>query len=79
MLTRLLLIRHGATALTAEDRFSGDIGVDLSQEGRDQVTALAGRLERLKIGAVYASPLTRALDTATVSYTHLTLPTIYSV
>jgi broad specificity phosphatase PhoE len=66
MTTRLLLIRHGATALTAEDRFSGDIGVDLSQEGRDQVSALARRLERLTIGAVYASPLTRAFDTATI-------------
>ncbi len=30
------------------------------------MTALARRLERLKIGAVYASPLTRALDTATI-------------
>jgi broad specificity phosphatase PhoE len=66
MTTRLLLIRHGATPLTAEDRFSGDIGVDLSQEGRDQVSALARRLEHLTIGAVYASPLTRAVDTATI-------------
>lgn len=32
--TRLYLVRHGATQLTAEDRFAGAIGVDLSDEGR---------------------------------------------
>lgn len=65
MTTRLLLVRHGATTLTAEDRFSGDIGVDLSDEGRAQVAALARRLTTCSITAVYASSLTRALDTAT--------------
>lgn len=65
MTTRLLLVRHGATSLTAEDRFSGDIGVDLSDEGRAQVAALAKRLTTCSITAVYASSLTRALDTAT--------------
>ena len=29
-------VRHGATQLTAEDRFSGAVGVDLSDEGRVQ-------------------------------------------
>src|SRR5229473_2721214 len=42
--TRLFLVRHGATQLTAEDRFSGAVGVDLSDEGRQQVRMLAGRL-----------------------------------
>ena len=27
---RLLLVRHGSTQLTAENRFSGDTGADLS-------------------------------------------------
>jgi broad specificity phosphatase PhoE len=64
MTTRLLLVRHGATTLTAEDRFSGEIGVDLSDEGRAQVAALARRLAQRKIAAVYASPLSRTVDTA---------------
>lgn len=64
MTTRLLLVRHGATSLTAEDRFSGDIGVDLSDEGRAQVAALAKRLTSCTITAVYCSTLTRAIDTA---------------
>ena len=36
MTTRLLLVRHGATQLSAEDKFAGAIGVDLSEEGRAQ-------------------------------------------
>ena len=38
--TRLLLVRHGATQLTAEDRFSGAVGVDLSEDGRAQDLSL---------------------------------------
>jgi probable phosphoglycerate mutase len=50
--------------LTAEDKFSGDIGVELSDDGRAQVAALARRLSDLTITAVYASTLSRAVDTA---------------
>src|SRR5882724_6180000 len=65
-MTRLLLVRHGATQLTAEDRFSGAIGVDLSDDGRAQVRLLAERLADVKIAAVYASPLGRTLETAQI-------------
>ncbi|MEY4550338.1 MAG: hypothetical protein RL685_6533 [Pseudomonadota bacterium] len=63
-MTRLLLVRHGATSRTAEDRFSGDHGVDLSEEGRTQVRALAERLRQVQIHAAYASPLERTRETA---------------
>ncbi len=66
MTTRVLLIRHGATTLTAEDRFAGATNVDLSDEGRRQATCLAERLSDEKIVAVYASPLTRTRDTAAI-------------
>lgn len=62
--TRVFLVRHGATQLTAEDRFSGAVGVDLSDEGRWQVQQLARRLRGEPIAAVYASPLSRTLETA---------------
>lgn len=65
-MTRVLLVRHGATGLTAEDRFSGAVGVDLSEEGRDQAKRLAERLHSEPIHSVYASPLSRALETATI-------------
>jgi broad specificity phosphatase PhoE len=64
--TRLFLVRHGATQLTAEDRFSGATGVDLSEEGREQARRLAERLAGEKIGAVYTSPLSRTRETAAI-------------
>lgn len=66
MTTRLFLIRHGATVLTAEDRFAGATNVQLSEEGRCQVGKLAERLCGEKIAAVYASPLDRTMETARI-------------
>lgn len=66
MATRVYLVRHGATALTAENRFSGSIGVELSDEGRGQVDLLAARLKDDGIRSVYASPLSRTLETARI-------------
>jgi probable phosphoglycerate mutase len=62
--TRLYLVRHGATGLTAEDRFSGSVGVELSEEGRGQVKRLAARIAHDGIAAVYCSPLHRTVETA---------------
>lgn len=64
MTTRLYLIRHGATPLTEEDRFSGSNNVYLSDEGRSQVQHLAVRLADSKLSALYTSPLDRTMETA---------------
>src|SRR5437762_2659258 len=66
MSTRLYLVRHGATTLSAEDRFAGSTDVDLSEEGRSQARALGERLAREPIARVYASPLRRTMETASV-------------
>jgi broad specificity phosphatase PhoE len=66
MTTRIYLIRHGATILSAEDRFAGAIDVDLSDEGRRQAEALAVRLSDDHLSAVYCSPLKRTVETATI-------------
>ena len=66
MSTRIFLIRHGATQLSAENRFSGAGDAQLSNEGRDQARRLAARLASLKIGAVYASNYDRAVNTAEI-------------
>ncbi len=66
MTTRLFLIRHGATVLTAEDRFAGSTDVDLSNIGRAQAESLAQRLADDQVKAVYASPLKRTLETAAI-------------
>jgi probable phosphoglycerate mutase len=68
--TRLFLVRHGATDATEEGRFSGASGAQLSEQGRWQAARLGERLARENISAVYASPLSRALDTARIVAQH---------
>lgn len=64
--TRVFMVRHGATVLSAEDRFAGVTNVELSDQGREQTRRLAERLSREKIGAVWASPLGRTIETAQI-------------
>jgi probable phosphoglycerate mutase len=64
--TRLFLVRHGATSATQEDRFSGSSGAELSEQGRWQAARLGERLSHQNITAAYSSPLSRALDTARI-------------
>ena len=52
--------------LTAEDRFAGATDVHLSDEGRGQVRRLAERLAREEVSAVYASDLSRTMETARI-------------
>ena len=66
MTTRIYLIRHGTTTLSAEDRFSGGTEVDLSDEGRWQAACLARRLADDHISAFYCSPLRRTVQTASI-------------
>jgi broad specificity phosphatase PhoE len=65
-ITRLYLVRHGATQLSAEDRFAGDVGANLSAEGRAQAERLGARLRDDAIDAIYCSPLSRAVETARI-------------
>ena len=64
--TRVFMVRHGATVLSAEDRFAGATDVELSDEGREQTRRLADRLSDEKIVAVFASPLGRTVETAQI-------------
>jgi broad specificity phosphatase PhoE len=66
MPTRIYLVRHGATQLTAEDRFSGAVGVDLSDDGRWQCARLGERLHRQGVDAIYCSPLSRTVESANI-------------
>jgi broad specificity phosphatase PhoE len=65
--TRIFLVRHGATELSAEDAFAGGgTDVPLSDIGREQLQKLAVRLADEPIAAVYASPLGRTMETARI-------------
>ena len=64
--TRVFMVRHGATILSDEDRFAGATDVPLSDAGREQTRRLAERLSDEDITVVYASPLGRTVETAQI-------------
>jgi broad specificity phosphatase PhoE len=61
--TTVLLTRHGETVWNREERVQGHGDSALTDLGRKQALALAERLARLKIDAVYASDLGRVAQT----------------
>lgn len=63
--TRLILLRHGQTALSVDRRYSGRGNPELTEFGRRQAAAAAQRLGRMTdLSAIVSSPLSRARDTA---------------
>lgn len=70
--TRVFLLRHGQTPLTAQRRFSGRGGADVGliedgrREAQQAATVLSDRLGSTPLAAVIASPLLRTLQTARI-------------
>ncbi|HET6483701.1 MAG TPA: bifunctional RNase H/acid phosphatase [Actinoplanes sp.] len=64
--TRLILVRHGETALTQQGRYSGRGDVPLSDEGQAQAMAAGGRVAGIArdVTAIVSSPLSRCVRTA---------------
>ena len=72
--TRMLLLRHGQTEMSAQRRYSGRGNPALTDTGRLQALAAARYLgERGGIAAVISSPLQRAYDTAAAAAQALSL------
>lgn len=65
-MTAVLLVRHGATAWTGERRLQGRTDVDLSEQGRADVRALAPAVAAWAPRTVVVSPLARARSTAAI-------------
>ncbi len=63
-MTALYLVRHAQAMGNAEGRFQGRTDSSLTGLGRQQAAALARRFHDVRLDAVYASPLVRALQTA---------------
>jgi broad specificity phosphatase PhoE len=59
----LLLVRHGVTLSTGK-RAGGRTDASLTDEGQAQAAAIADRLARRSVTAVYTSPIVRAVETA---------------
>jgi probable phosphoglycerate mutase len=62
--TRILLARHGETAWNVDSRIQGQLDVGLNERGRWQAVRVAQALADEPFDAVYASPLSRAFETA---------------
>jgi alpha-ribazole phosphatase len=63
---RLILVRHGEVVPEGMGKFLGFLDVDLSPQGREQVTELAKYLKGMIIDRAYASDLKRAMETARI-------------
>jgi len=70
----LHFVRHGETDWNREGRIQGVADVPLSALGREQAHELAASLAARPIGALYASDLRRALETAQPLAERLGLP-----
>ena len=62
--TRILAVRHGETEWNRDTRIQGHTDIPLNARGRRQAELLAQALRHEPIAAVYASDLSRALETA---------------
>jgi broad specificity phosphatase PhoE len=62
--TQVLLVRHGDTQASQDNRFTGSVDIPLSKDGRIHASELAVRLARFPLDAIYASSMQRAQETA---------------
>lgn len=65
-MTRIGIIRHGATAWNKEGRDQGSSDIPLDQEGISQAHKLAERLSKEEWHIIYTSNLLRAAQTAKI-------------
>jgi broad specificity phosphatase PhoE len=72
--TLYYLVRHGEHRLQGRIIAGRISGIGLSPKGRAEAEAVAERLAGEKIDAIYASPLDRTRETATILAARLALP-----
>ncbi|OGG46557.1 MAG: hypothetical protein A3F84_18710 [Candidatus Handelsmanbacteria bacterium RIFCSPLOWO2_12_FULL_64_10] len=63
-MTRVILVRHGATEWNRSHRFQGHQDVPLATLGRQQAERVAARLQQERVTFAFASDLQRARETA---------------
>lgn len=62
----LYLVRHGTTTLNVQNRYRGRRDIPLDAQGYQDAVDAARCLSRAGLGAVYTSPLRRAIATAQI-------------
>ncbi|AEX85477.1 hypothetical protein XO10_05270 [Marinitoga sp. 1135] len=61
---KIFLIRHGMTDWNLKRKWQGTVDIELNDIGKEQARNLGKRFKREKYSKVYASPLSRAYNTA---------------
>ncbi|MCX6793796.1 MAG: histidine phosphatase family protein [Candidatus Gottesmanbacteria bacterium] len=71
--TMIYIVRHGETDWNVNHIMQGQLNIPLNDKGRAQVRAIAVHLKEVHFDVCYASPLSRAYETATIinSYHHV--------
>ena len=63
---RIWVTRHGQTDLNKQKLMQGRSDIPLNETGREQALSVSKKLGDVKFDAVYASPLDRAIETASI-------------
>lgn len=73
-MTRFFLVRHGETEWNRVHRIQGSSDIPLNDTGRRQAQMVGGVLSRHRFDLIVSSPLSRALETATIVARRLQMP-----
>ena len=68
--TMIYIVRHGETDWNIEQKMQGHTDIPLNTNGEKQAQAIAKDLKNIQLDIIYSSPLSRALDTATIINNH---------
>jgi len=67
-ITKLYLIRHGETEQNKSGVLMGSTDTPLNDMGRRQASLLRDRINALEVDTIFSSPLSRAMETASIVF-----------
>ena len=73
-MTRFFLVRHGETEWNRIHRIQGSSDIPLNDTGRAQALAVGGVLANHRFDLIVSSPLSRAMETATIIARRMGMP-----
>ena len=62
----LVLVRHGQSQWNLENKFTGDVDVELTEHGRDEALLTAKKLKTISFDLAFTSELKRAQETLSI-------------
>jgi 2,3-bisphosphoglycerate-dependent phosphoglycerate mutase len=65
-MANLVCIRHGQSLWNKENKFTGWVDIELSEQGKEEAKKAADLLKEIKFDIVYTSVLKRAINTANI-------------